>query len=197
MILYTPINIPKLEINDWPAWWNIWNNHTAFINKIATNHNTTTRDLLRGFDLFHEGNPIRYSLYEAVMAPKCKVVDNLVEQIFEHVPIIPKLIRVMENTSVVGAHSDYSAPRDEFRAILWNTYDEPLWEFSYGNERRKLTLPDDTNSFYYKDYPLTHSAIHDPSKTKGLLLVYGPLKDNHTELIQDSVSKYKDYAWTI
>jgi hypothetical protein len=131
------------------------------------------------------------------MAPKCNVIDNLIEQIFEHVPLVPKLIRVMENNRVIGAHSDYSSPRDEFRAVLWNTYDEPLWEFSYINEKRKLELPEDTNSFYYKDYPLTHSAIHNNDKTKGLLLVYGYLKENHNDLIQESAKKYKDFAWVI
>jgi len=197
MILYTPINIPKLHINNWNEWWEVWHNHSDFINKVANNHNQTNRDMLRGFDLLHDGNPINYSLYKAVMAPKCNVVDNLIEQIFEHVPLVPKLIRVMENMGVVGAHSDYSRPRDEFRSVLWNTYDEPLWEFAYMNEKRKLHLPDDTNSFYYKDYPLTHSAIHKSDKTKGLLLVYGPLKENHSELIQESAKKYKDYAWIV
>jgi len=197
MILYTPINIPKLQINDWPEWWDVWNNNLAFINKVATNHNQTNRDMLKGFDLFHDGDPINYSLYKAVMAPKCNVIDNLLEQIFEHVPIVPKLVRVMENTSVVGPHSDYARPHDEFRAVLWNTYDEPLWEFAYGTEKRKLQLPDDTNSFYYKDYPLTHSAIHNINKTKGLLVVYGPIKNNHTSLIRESAEKYKEYAWVI
>jgi hypothetical protein len=197
MILYTPIGIPKLQINDWTEWWDVWNNNTDFINKVSTNHNQTNRDSLKGFDLYHDGDPIKYSLYKAVMAPKCNVIDNLIEQIFEHVPLVPKLIRVMENTRVIGAHSDYSSPRDEFRAVLWNTYDEPLWEFSYINEKRKLELPEDTNSFYYKDYPLTHSAIHNNDKTKGLLLVYGYLKENHNDLIQESAKKYKDFAWVI
>lgn len=197
MILYTPINIPRLEINDWTAWWDVWNNNAQFINKIVNNHNSTTKNLLRGFDLLTVGNPRHYSLYDAVPAPKCNVVDNLVEQIHVHVPLVPKLIRVMENTGAVQAHSDYSSARDEFRAILWNTYDDPLWEFTYHTETRKLKLPEDTNSFYYKDYPLKHSAIHDSNKTKGLLLVYGPLKENHASLIQESATKYKDYAWII
>lgn len=197
MILYTPINIPKLQINDWTVWWEVWNKNIDFINKVGTNHNQTNKNLLKGFDLYRNGNTLLYSLYQAILAPKCNVIDDLVEQIFEHVPIEPKLIRVMENTSAVGAHSDYSVPRDEFRAILWNTYEEPLWEFAYGAEKRKLHLPDDTNSFYYRDYPLTHSAIHDNTKTKGLLLVYGTLKRNHRELIEKSAEKYKDYAWII
>lgn len=197
MILYTPLDIPRLEINDWPAWWDIWGNYTQFINKVGKNHNATTRDLLKGFDLLQVGNPRQYSLYEAVMAPKCKVVDNLIEQIHSYVPLVPKLIRVMENTGVVNSHSDYSSPRDEFRSVLWSTYDSPLWEFTYQTESRKMILPKTTNSFYYKDYPLRHSAIHEADKTKGLLLVYGPLKENHTTLIQESANKYKEYAWII
>lgn len=197
MILYTPVNIPKLQINDWTEWWDIWNNNIDFINKVGSNHNQTNRNLLKGFDLYRDGNTMLYSLYQAVLAPKCNVIDNLVEQIFEYVPIEPKLIRVMENTAVVGAHSDYSTPKDEFRAILWNTYEEPLWEFAYGPEKKKLCLPSDTNSFYYKDYPLTHSAIYDNTKTKGLLLVYGPLKNNHEQLIQESAEKYREQAWII
>lgn len=196
MILYTPLSIPKLEVNNWDEWWSVWN-HAQFINKVATNHNSTTRDMLKGFDIYNTGHTRMYSLYDAVMAPKCKVVDNLLEQIFEYVPIIPKLIRVMENTGIVPAHSDYAKPRDEFRSVLWNTYDEPIWEFTYNNEARTLELPNDTNSFYYKDYPLKHSAIHNSTKTKGLLLVYGTLKHNHTNIVQASAEKYKDYAWVV
>lgn len=197
MILYTPLDIPRIEPNDWEEWWDVWHNNAQFINKSTTNHNSTTRDILRGFDIYNTGNTRLYSLYDAVMAPKCNVVDNLLEQIFEHVPIVPKLVRVMENTSSIGAHSDYSTPHDEFRGVLWNTYDDPIWELTYNDEVRKITLPNTTNSFYYKDCPLKHSAIYDSTKTKGLLLVYGPLKSIHGTLIQESANKYKDYAWLI
>ena len=197
MIIYTPLDIPKIEPNNWNEWWEVWNNNSQFINKVSSNHNTTVRDILKGFDIYNTGNTRLYSLYDAVMAPKCKVIDNLLEQIFEIVPLEPKLIRVMENIGPVPAHSDYASPRDEFRAVLWNTYIDPIWEFSFYKEHRKLRLPNSTNSFYYKDYPLQHSAMYDNTKTKGLLLVYGPLKKNHPTLIKESATKYKDYAWIL
>jgi len=197
MIIYTPLDIPKIEPNNWNEWWEVWNNNSQFINKVSSNHNTTVRDMLKGFDIYNTGNTRLYSLYDAVMAPKCKVIDNLLEQIFEIVPLEPKLIRVMENIGPVPAHSDYASPRDEFRAVLWNTYTDPIWEFSFYKEHRKLRLPNSTNSFYYKDYPLQHSAMYDNTKTKGLLLVYGPLKKNHPTLIKESATKYKDYAWIL
>jgi len=197
MIIYTPLDIPKIEPNNWNEWWEVWNTNSQFINKVSSNHNTTVRDILKGFDIYNTGNTRLYSLYDAVMAPKCKVIDNLLEQIFEIVPLEPKLIRVMENIGPVPAHSDYASPRDEFRAVLWNTYIDPIWEFSFYKEHRKLRLPNSTNSFYYKDYPLQHSAMYDNTKTKGLLLVYGPLKKNHPTLIKESATKYKDYAWIL
>ena len=197
MIIYTPLDIPKIEPNNWNEWWEVWNTNSQFINKVSSNHNTTVRDMLKGFDIYNTGNTRLYSLYDAVMAPKCKVIDNLLEQIFEIVPLEPKLIRVMENIGPVPAHSDYASPRDEFRAVLWNTYIDPIWEFSFYKEHRKLRLPNSTNSFYYKDYPLQHSAMYDNTKTKGLLLVYGPLKKNHPTLIKESATKYKDYAWIL
>jgi hypothetical protein len=69
-------------------------------------------------------------------------------------------------------------------------------EFDLGEKSLKMTLPDDTNSFYYLDYPLKHSAIYRPGNTKGVLVVYGvPMKDKFKEMTTRSYLKYIDYTW--
>lgn len=194
MILFTPLDIPKIVPSDWDAWWDLWNNHAQLINKKVTNHNPAFGSPWKGFDLLNEFN---HEVYEAAVAPKHPAADDLIEQVRTHCPFEPTFIRVMENLETIQFHSDVLYPKHEFRSVLWNTYPDSIWMFKYGDIVRQMSLPEDTNSFYYYDYPLKHAAHYDPRYSKGLLIVYGTPKPDFYEILNISTEKYKEVAWII
>ena len=196
MILMTPLAMPKIVPNNWDEWWDVWHKHSAVVTKTYKNHNDT-QGLWKGLDLY---NSTRYpitTIYSAPPAPKCAVIDDLVNQVRNSIPIIPTKIRVIENLDVVLPHSDHPYEKEELRSFLWNEYDEPVWEFEYKGIKKQLVLPESTNTWYYKDYPMTHSSIHKAGKSKGVLIVYGIQKPEFQEFVKDSADKFKDYSWVL
>lgn len=194
MILFTPLRMKKITPNDWEEWWKIWNNNAQIITKKHKNHNNQI-GVWKGLDLFTRIDIDM--IYEAPHAPKVRVIDDLIEQIQTSMPIELFKVRVLENFYEVPFHADHNYPKYEFRCFLWNTYNSPVWSFEYENIKKELTMPEETNTFYYKDFPLKHHSIYDPNYTKGIMAIYGAPKKELTEFVKDSAAYFKDYAWII
>ena len=205
-LYYTPLDLPKIQPKNWDQWWEVWNKYSNQVTKKQTNHNSTY-GLWRGLDLYRDtglvkrANALGYTnvrnpVYDAPYHYQSPVVIDLVHQVISRMPMHVICIRVIENLDRVYPHSDESHPTPSVRCVLWSDYDEPIWHFDLGDESKKMMLPDDTNSFFYLDYPLKHGAIHKPGHTKGILVIYGsPVKDKFKEMTDRSYLKYKDYAW--
>jgi hypothetical protein len=193
-ILMTPLRMKKIVPEDWTEWWHIWNTYNQPVSKQITNHNRGY-GVFNGLDLYTDNT--KKMIYSAPLAPKSKVVDNLVEQIADAIPIELSLVRVLENKYPVPFHSDTDKTMFELRSFLWNDYTEPVWSFKYYDETRQLIMPDDTNTFFYKDYPMKHSSIYDPARTKGLLAIYGSMKKDFFNFILDSSKYYHEHSWVV
>lgn len=196
MILMTPLNIPKIVPNNWDEWWSVWNTHSKVITKARKNHNDT-EGLWKGLDLYTSSQYQIPIVYTAPHAPSCPVIEDLINQIRKHIPIVLFKVRVIENLDVVLPHADHHYPKEELRGFLWNEYEEPVWTFEHDSIRKPLVLPDSTNTWYYKDYPMKHSSIHTPNKSKGVLVIYGIPRVNFNEFIEHSAETFKDYSWSI
>jgi hypothetical protein len=196
MILMTPLNIPKIVPNNWDEWWSVWNTHAKVITKARKNHNDT-EGLWKGLDLYTSGRYAMPTVYAAPHAPSSPVVEDLINQIRKHIPIVLLKVRVIENLDVVLAHADHHFPKEELRGFLWNDYKEPVWTFEHNRIQKKLILPDNTNTWYYKDYPMTHSSIYTPNKSKGVLVIYGLPRTEFDEFIKNSAETFTDYSWSI
>ena len=191
MIIMTPLDIPKIEPNNWDEWWSVWNTYSGIAVKERANLNNA-EGLWKGMDL-ETHSPYKFpTVYSVPKAPATPVTDDIVNQIKNHIPIDPIVVRVIENLDVVPAHSDNGAPVNEIRCMLWNTYQDPVWEFTYLGEKRKLILPESTNTFFYKDHPMKHGSIFKKEYTKGVMVVYGILKPALRDLVIDSANKFKD-----
>jgi hypothetical protein len=202
MIIYTPLDIPKIEPNNWDEWWEVWNTYSAPLTKTRQNHNQIDhigKTTWKGFDVYRVHDLLKnLHAYQAPLVPTSPVILDLIEQVKKHCILTPTLIRVIENVIPVDPHSDLSYPNKyEFRSVLWNTYKTPIWNFTYENEVRDMILPEDTNSFYYLDYPVKHASVYNPSYSKGLLLVYGTQKNDTTKIVNRSVEKYKEVVWVV
>ena len=200
MIIYTPLDIPRLQPNNWDEWWEVWNSHAEPMVKTRKNHNDYNIKVpWKGFDVYRVQDSLKHlHAYEAPLAPECPIILDLIEQVKRHCILRPALIRVIENIAPVNPHYDLPYPNKyEFRSVLWNTYQTPIWNFTYNNETRDMIMPEDTNSFYYLDNPVKHASIHNPSFSKGLLLVYGSPIATINEIVNRSVEKYKEVAWVV
>lgn len=196
-VLYTPLDIPKILPNDWDEWWHVWNTSTSNLSKTYDNHNIGANDLWKGVNLYK--NPEYKVTYDCADAIPCKVVDNLVEQVFSYIPTKVICIRVIENLQTINYHSDHTYTKQQIRSVLWSNYTDDIWNFKYNSEIKSASIPEDTNTFYYLDHPLEHSAIYDSNKSKGLLVVYGhsSIDTKLLDLATTSASKYKNHAWII
>jgi hypothetical protein len=203
-ILYTPLNIPKIVPNDWDAWWQIWNEYAKPVIKAVNNHNDS-EGLWKGLDLFESFSCKMFesfgynmeTIYEAPKAPKAPVIDDLINQIRKNLPLIPLKVRVIENLDIVLPHSDHDYEKDELRSLLWNDYDEPVWELSLNGIKKKINLPETTNTWYYKDCPMAHGSIYKQGKSKGIMVIYGVQKDNFYNFLNLSAKKFIDEAWIV
>jgi hypothetical protein len=205
-LYYTPLDLPKIQPKNWDQWWEVWNTYSAVISKNEKNHNDTY-GLWKGLDLYRDPSMVlklraaglrgvHDPVYNAPYHYQSSVVIDLVHQVISRFPMHVICIRVIENLDEVPPHSDESSPAPNVRSILWSDYTEPIWRVDLEEKSLEMKLPDDTNSFYYLDYPLKHSAIYQPGKTKGVLVVYGvPMKDKFKEMTARSYLKYIDYTW--
>ena len=196
MILMTPLNIPKIVPNNWDEWWSVWNTNAKVISKARKNHNDT-EGVWRGLDLYTSSIYKMPTVYTAPHAPSCPVIDDLINQIRKHIPIILIKVRVIENLDVVQSHTDHNYPKDELRSFLWNDYEEPVWIFNHNNIQKPLILPDNTNTWYYKDHPMKHSSIYTPNKSKGVLVIYGSPRTEFNEFVKNSAEIFKEYSWSM
>jgi hypothetical protein len=196
MILYTPLDIPKIVPNDWEAWWKVWETRD-FLVKTTPNHNYDELAHLnwKGVDLYQR--PGAMPVYQSPQVEKSPVVDDLVQQVFDAYKVEIDSIRVIENQRKINFHSDNTFPSPQIRSVLWSTYKNPLWKLKYHNEERQMKLPESTNSFYFFDYPLEHEAEYEEDESKGLLVVYSRkfYQSHILNLAKQSSEKYKEYAW--
>jgi hypothetical protein len=163
------------------------------MHKAIRNHNTVSSNW-RGLDLYKiRGHP---TSYQAPYAEQNPVVIDLCKQIQDSVKFKIGLIRVIENLETISPHSDNTRNTPSIRTFLWNTYQEPVWNFTNETSSYTLTMPNDTNSFYYLDGPVKHSSKYDPNCSKGLLAVYGEPNNDFEHLINRSYLKYYNYAWS-
>lgn len=197
MILFTPIDLPKIQISDWDAWWNIWIKNSQLMIKVVSTHNSQGPTYpWKGLDLYARENH-NHDIYTVPTAPHCNVVKYIIDQIIELVPINVTLIRVIENMHPIAFHSDSLIPTAEMRILLWNTYSMPIWKFQFDQKIKEVTFPDSTNTFWYRDCPLQHSAIYDSAYTKGLVQIFGTPKDSYMPLVNASAKKFSKYAWVL
>jgi hypothetical protein len=196
MILMTPLSVPKIQPNNWDEWWSVWNTYSGTATKQQKNQNDAVGSW-KGMDLETNSLFKMPTVYSVPKAPSTPVTDDIIRQIKAYIPVEPIVVRVIENLDVVPAHTDNSVPVTEIRCMLWNNYQEPVWEFNYLGEKRKLLLPESTNTFFYKDCPLTHSSIFKKEFTKGVMVIYGIWKPALRDLVINSAEEFKEVSWVV
>jgi hypothetical protein len=198
--LYTPLNIPRIEPNNWDEWWEIWNTSSAPAIKVGTHHNSVLeedpRSMWKGLVLYRDDNQyLNGEVYQLPLAPQSPVVNNIVKQITEAFSNNVHSITVLENLRQVPFHTDSPDNSYHVSTILWSTNTLVNWILLEDNEVHVPKLPEDTNTFAYLDNPMQHCAIHYPTHSSGVIQIKLLDKSLLKSLIKESTEKYKGLVW--
>lgn len=198
MIIYTPVDLPKIEPDNWEVFWDIWNTHTN--NLVKTKSNTSlscapigSTDLWLGLDIIKK--PIIYTSWQASFFD---IKDSLPNMYNSLATLFPNanVIRLVQSQKNVMAHTDDNINIWHLRAYLHYTSSKSQWYFTKPHkpdgDRTYIDLPKETNWFAYNDLNCWHGSDFDSDNKKILLQVFS--KNISPSLIAESVTKYKNYT---
>ena len=201
MIVYTPLDLPQIEPDNWDTFWDIWNQHSGNLTKIASNgtHSDSPvgrNDVWRGLDIYKNLN-----VSNAWQAPFYDISRELpgLHNTLTTLPIQGiHRIRLVSSLMKVDPHSDDVKDVWVARAYLHYTAPVEQWFFTrpgdfYG-QRTYITRPSETNWFAYNDKYCWHATDYDADHPKILLQVSA--LGLSRELIDTSIKKYRDYTIT-
>lgn len=201
MIIATPLDIPRIEPDDWDLFWDIWNKHSGVLTKNFTNQGSAVSPenapkVWIGLDMFD-----RWTGGSAWQAPIFEA-EHLFPKMFKTIfdLNLPSLYRVRFITSLIPipGHSDDQADRWNIRAFIHHPSTENQWYFNNPGDRdgvrKYLRMPEDSNWFAYNDKYSWHGTDYDPEKPKILMQLYSKYVTTDDDLIQRSFAKFKDYT---
>lgn len=199
MIVFTPLDLPSIEPDNWDTFWSIWNEHSDWVVKrgISRTESLTpvgANNVWRGLDIFSNN-----SMVPAWTAPYFDISASLPrmhEQLMNlGIPGV-KLIRLLSSKCPFGAHTDDNRDIWVVRAMLHSTAPKPQWYFTRPKDpqgdRTYIQMPSDTNWFSYNDLHCWHGTEYDPNNEKILLQLY--FYEPIIDIVNRSIEKYKDYT---
>lgn len=199
MLIYTPVDLPKIEPDNWDIFWDIWNEHKDYLEK--TKHNAKTSLVSLGKNTVWTGLDIfkRKNIETAWQAPYYDIKDVLpnMYNFFESLDTFGIFrIRLVQSNVNIISHTDDNIDKWHLRAYFHYTSKNQQWYFTKPNdsngERKYINLPNETNWFMYNDKFCWHGTDFDVNNKKILLQVYAT-KTPH-ELLSNSVKKYLEYT---
>jgi hypothetical protein len=198
MIVYTPLNLPRLEPDDWNVFWNIWNTHSDFPIKTSMNLVTSTTPLgpnkvWRSLDIFKKGtsgvsytcpyidiSTILPSMYNSILQLNIKTLYR---------------VRLLQSLTDVEPHTDDNTDRWKIRGFLHYTDTKSQWYFTRPNDsvRTYAQLPPNVQWFSYNDRCAWHGTDYNSEHKKILiqLYFYGSIDET---ILQTNIETYKDYT---
>jgi len=197
MIIYTPIDLPKIEPDNWEVFWDIWNKHQNYL--VKTKNNTSlsltpigATDVWLGLDIIKNSN--RYTSWEAPFFDIKDVLPNMYNSL---ITILPNCtIRLVQSQKDINAHTDDNLNIWHLRAYLHYTSSKSQWYFTkpydMQGDRTYIEIPETTNWFSYNDKHCWHGTDFDLDNKKILLQVF--FRSVPAKLIQQSIEKYRDYT---
>lgn len=201
MIVYSPLDLPKIEPDDWNIFWDIWNQHSDNLVKVISNgtHSDSSvgrSDVWQGLDIYK--NTKIPNVWDA---PFYDIKEKL-PKLYNTITSLPisniRQVRLVSSKMKVDPHSDDVKDIWVARAYFHYTASSEQWFFTrpgdfYG-ERTYITRPSETNWFTYNDKYCWHATDYDPMYPKILLQIFA--SSLPIDLVNRSIEKYKDYTIT-
>jgi hypothetical protein len=216
-IISCPLDIPKIEPDNWNDFWEIWNRE-----KGPTFNRTRAAApvLWNGLDLIEIGKTQR-NKYESTYSPQlAESCVKMMASIREHMPYINiARCRLWESIEVIKPHRDKNKEaRDrmplpaQFRSMLSDTNPSPTFylspvlnenetpqegvvarEIAFKSGKRYYidSMLEDTNSFVFDGTKVYHGSDYDPQYSKIILVLGGRLDlEKYDDIMERSSKKY-------
>ena len=197
MIVYTPLDLPRLEPDNWDIFWNIWNTHSDFAIKKSMNLTTSKTPLgsnraWRGLDIFKK--PTGRTSWECPyfdISSDLPVMHKSIDQL--NIKTLYR-VRLLQSLIDIDAHTDDNTDQWKIRGLLHYTDTKSQWYFTRpeGNKRTYATLPSNVQWFGYNDKHAWHGTDYNPEHTKILIQLYFRESIDKT-VLQSNIETYKDY----
>lgn len=197
MIVYTPLDLPKLEPDDWDTFWNIWNLYSGNLVKVAShgthsNSPVGSNNLWRGLDIFKKstGRTLWECPYFDISADLPLMYNSIsllnIKTLYR--------VRLIQSLISIDSHTDDNTDQWKIRGFLHYTDNKSQWYFTKpaGNERTYITLPSNGQWFGYNDKYAWHGTDYNPEHKKILIQLY--FRETFDDaIIQSNTKTYKDY----
>jgi hypothetical protein len=198
MLVYTPIDLPKLQPDNWNIFWDIWNEHSKLAVKTQVTQNSTYTDkfsnLWNGLDIFS-----RWNIKTVWQCPYVDISNNLPllhNSILKLSTTIPSLfkVRLLESLGDFVAHSDTGKDFWEIRGYFYYTDTSPQWYFTRPNDTNRIypQFPKETQWFSYNDRFIHHGTDFNKNHKKILIQLFFIREPK--ELITLGSKTYKEYT---
>lgn len=197
MIIYTPLNLPKLEPDDWDIFWNIWNTHSDIAVKKSMNIANSkapigASNIWLGLDIFNPQNrPTAWECPYVDISKDLPVMYNSFKNL--NIQSLYK-VRLLQSLTDVRPHSDDNSDNWKIRGYLHYTDPDPQWYFTRPSTTIKTyaTMPVDTQWFAYNDKYAWHGSDYNPNHKKILIQLY--FVESVENLVRSNIETYKDYT---
>jgi hypothetical protein len=213
-IRWLPLDIPKIEFDDFEEFENLWKQECIDVLRIKPDvaepwekekhplgkNSSWNVVQFQGLTIWRnaktENQTVTFAekLYEG----KNKQFERIVDQVFQYFPIHTMFsIFIWKSTMRIQPHRDKSAfwkCPTEFRTMLYDENTDPtLYVADIENgDINYIDLPDDTNSFCWSNGTQIHGSDYH-GKNKYLLCLSGVQHSKKCdELFERSINKYKD-----
>lgn len=201
MIIATPLDLPKIEPDNWDTFWGIWHKNKQPLIKVKSNVDSSNvhigeDNVWQGIDIYVNNNVNQPPAWKANEVD----IQNRLPMLYNTLANLPirniSRVRLIESQLAVRSHTDDNFDKWSVRAYFHYTDEKPQWYFTNPNDsdgaRSYFSMPKETNWFAYNDKHCWHGTDYNPSHPKILLQVY--MIDNPRFLIYNSMSKYKGHT---
>ena len=213
-IIWLPLDIPKIELDDYDEFLKIWDEQSHKVLRIKPDAaepwikdehpwgEKSSWNLAQFNGLTLYGHPgIAWDTGTFAARPyvgDIPMFERIVKQVFEYFPIHTMLtIFIWESKMGIAPHKDQSAYwkcPTEFRVMLHDENTEPTLYVAtdFTDTPVYIDLPEDTNSFCWSNGKCVHGSTYH-GKRKFILCISGIQHSAQSdELFDRSIKKYKD-----
>jgi hypothetical protein len=171
-LVYIPLDVPKIEPDDWSVFWKVWNTDSKmFIRRYRDSRgNNLPRPGWTGFVWNFTNSPPTNPMYDVVYKDYSFVFPKMKQQLLEYFPITIRYIQFLSNYREIPAHQDGTVYTDHYtfpcdlRVMLYDENKRSTFYLKNIDQRNQpgveqfIELPKETNSFVYTNPSVVHGA---------------------------------------